>query len=50
MTQAGAHPVTAISFGSELMRNWARPDSDNLRKVMRWYFPAKRELAQSNEA
>lgn len=39
MIQAGAHPVTAISFGSELMRNWARPDSDNLRKVMRWYFP-----------
>jgi nicotinamidase-related amidase len=48
MIQAGAHPVTAISFGSELMRNWARTDSDNLRKVMRWYFPAKRELGRRN--
>ncbi len=49
MVQAGAHPVTAISFGSELMRNWARPESDNLRKVLRWYFPAKRELAKRAE-
>lgn len=48
MLQAGARPVTAISFGSELMRNWARPDSDSLRKVMRWYFPAKREIAARN--
>ena len=45
MVQAGAHPVTAISFGSELMRNWARPDSDNLRQVLRWYFKEKHELA-----
>lgn len=44
MIAAGAQPVTAISFGAELMRNWARPDSDNLRKVMRWYFPRKAEL------
>ncbi|GAA3326179.1 isochorismatase family protein [Paeniglutamicibacter sulfureus] len=41
---AGAQPVTAISFGSELMRNWAREDSDKLREVMRWYFPRKQEL------
>jgi nicotinamidase-related amidase len=46
--RAGAHPVTAISFGSELMRNWARADSDNLRTVMRWYFPARREIAARN--
>jgi nicotinamidase-related amidase len=45
MLQAGAHPVTAISFGSELMRNWARPNSDNLRQVLRWYFKEKHELA-----
>jgi nicotinamidase-related amidase len=45
MIQAGAHPITAISFGSELMRNWARRDSDNLRKVLRWYFSARRDLA-----
>lgn len=44
MIAAGASPVTAISFGAELMRNWARDDSDNLRQVMQWYFPAKQEL------
>ncbi|MFM9371226.1 isochorismatase family protein [Streptomyces sp. Da 82-17] len=44
MTAAGARPVTAISFGSELMRNWAREDSDKLRKVMRWYFPERERL------
>lgn len=48
MIQAGAKPVTAIAFGSELMRNWARPDSDNLRQVMRWYFPERRRLQGSN--
>lgn len=45
MIQAGAHPVTAISFGSELMRNWARPESDRFRQVLRWYFPEKRAIA-----
>ncbi|MFJ5107811.1 MULTISPECIES: isochorismatase family protein [unclassified Glutamicibacter] len=44
MIAAGAQPVTAISFGGELMRNWARDDSDKLRKIMRWYFPLKHEL------
>lgn len=44
MIAAGARPVTAISFGAELMRNWARPDSDNLRTVMRWYFPERQRL------
>ncbi|MDO5051738.1 MAG: isochorismatase family protein [Pseudoclavibacter sp.] len=44
MIAAGAKPVTAISFGAELMRNWAREDSDKLREVMRWYFPRKAEL------
>lgn len=34
MIQAGAHPVTAISFGSELIRNWARESSDRFRKVL----------------
>jgi len=41
---AGAQPTTAIAFGCELMRNWARPNSDELRKVMQWYFPKKREF------
>ncbi len=44
MIQAGAQPVTAISFGSELMRNWARDGSGRFRQVLRWYFPKKREL------
>lgn len=44
MIAAGARPVTAISFGAELMRNWARPDADNLRQVMNWYFPEKARL------
>jgi len=45
MIQAGAQPVTAMSFGCEIMRNWARGDADNLRRVMRWYFPERRRLA-----
>lgn len=44
ITAAGAQPITAISFGAELMRNWARPDADNLREVMNWYFPQRRDL------
>lgn len=44
MIAAGAQPVTAISFGAELMRNWARSDADHLRSVMNWYFPQKAEL------
>lgn len=48
MVTAGARPVTAISFGAELMRNWARPDSDNLRDVMNWYFPARDRLEQGD--
>jgi nicotinamidase-related amidase len=47
MVQAGAQPVTAISFGSELMRNWARPNSDEFRKVLRWYFPEQRRIAKA---
>jgi nicotinamidase-related amidase len=49
MVQAGAQPVTAISFGSELMRNWARPTSDEFRSVLRWYFPEKHRIAKSAE-
>lgn len=44
MIAAGAQPVTAISLGCELMRNWAREDADNLRKIMQWYFPLKQQL------
>lgn len=49
MVQAGAQPVTAISFGSELMRNWARPTSDEFRKVLRWYFPEQHRIAKALE-
>jgi nicotinamidase-related amidase len=45
MVAAGAQPINAISFGAELMRNWARDDSDKLREVMRWYFPERHRLA-----
>ena len=44
MVSAGASPVTAISFAGELMRNWARPESDRLRTIMGWYFPRKAKL------
>jgi nicotinamidase-related amidase len=44
MIAAGARPVTAIAFGCELMRNWAREDSDKLRAVMRWYFSERDRL------
>lgn len=50
MIAAGARPVTAISFGSELMRNWARPDADNLRTVMRWYFPERDRLSAAGRS
>ncbi|WP_444963933.1 isochorismatase family protein [Nocardiopsis sp. M1B1] len=46
MIAAGAQPVTAVSFGSELMRNWAREDSDKFRKVLQWYFPQRQRLAK----
>ena len=49
MVQAGAQSVTAISFGSELMRNWARPTSDEFRKVLRWYFPEQHRIARERE-
>lgn len=41
MRQAGATPITAVQFGSELMRNWARESSDKFRKVLQWYFPKR---------
>jgi nicotinamidase-related amidase len=49
MIQAGAQPVTAISFGCELMRNWARPGSDAFRQVVRWYFPRRFELMKEGK-
>lgn len=44
MVTAGAQPVNALQVASEYMRNWAREESDHLREIMGWYFPAKIEL------
>lgn len=41
MRVAGATPITAIQFGSELMRNWARDSSQRFREVLQWYFPKR---------
>ena len=49
MRQAGATPITAIQFGSELMRNWARPSSDKFREVLRWYFPKRFALMKDGK-
>jgi len=48
MVQAGAHPITSLAFGCELMRNWARPDADRYRAVINDYFRRKREAGQSS--
>lgn len=49
VVQNGAQPITALAFASELMRDWARPSSQNLREIFGWYFPAKQELDTSGK-
>lgn len=49
MINAGARPVTAISFGSELMRNWARDSADKFREVLQWYFPKRFDLIEEGK-
>lgn len=49
MRAAGATPITAIQFGSELMRNWARSGSDRFRKVLQWYFPKRFALMKEGK-
>ncbi|WP_043262702.1 isochorismatase family protein [Streptomyces sp. CT34] len=44
MIQAGAQPVTAISMVAELQRDWGRAGADNLRSILRWYFPRLQEI------
>ena len=44
VVQAGAHPVTAISLVAELQRDWGRAGADDLRSILRWYFPQLQEL------
>ena len=49
MQAAGATPITAIQFGSELMRNWARESSQKFREVLKWYFPKRFALMKEGK-
>lgn len=44
MIQAGAQPVNAISLVAELQRDWGRAGADELRSILRWYFPKLQEI------
>jgi nicotinamidase-related amidase len=44
MYQAGVVPVTVLGLACELQRDWARPEADRLRAVMRDYFGNMRAL------
>ena len=44
MIQAGAIPITVLALACELQRDWARPEADRLRRVMREYFATQRAL------
>lgn len=44
MTQAGAIPISVLGLACELQRDWGRPDSEQLRAVMREYFGKLRAL------
>ena len=38
MIQAGAIPITVLGLACELQRDWGRPESERLRKIMREYY------------
>ncbi|WP_199742573.1 isochorismatase family protein [Nocardia stercoris] len=44
MVRAGAQPITALALGCELMRNWARSDSDLYRVIINDHFRRKRAI------
>lgn len=44
MTQAGAIPISVLGLACELQRDWGRPDSEQLRVIMREYFGKLRAL------
>jgi nicotinamidase-related amidase len=46
MIQAGAHPVTAVQVAAELQRDWGRDNADQLRQILRWYFPQAQQLSR----
>lgn len=47
MVTAGAHPITSLAFGAELMRNWARSDSDRYRTIINDYFSRRRAIGDT---
>lgn len=47
MVTAGAHPITSLAFGAELMRNWARSDSDLYRTIINDYFQRRRAIGDT---
>lgn len=47
MVTAGAHPITSLAFGAELMRNWARSDSDRYRTIINDYFQRRRAIGDT---
>jgi hypothetical protein len=49
MIAAGAQPITAPVFGTELLRNLARGDSGNLRKIINPYLPRQHEPDQAGK-
>ncbi|MEE2570011.1 hydrolase [Pseudarthrobacter sp. J64] len=48
MVQAGAQPITSLALGCELMRNWARDDSDLYRVIINDYFRRKRAMGHTS--
>lgn len=44
MVQAGAKPISVISLAGELQRDWARPEAERLRVILREYFSKHRAL------
>jgi len=38
MIQAGAIPITVLGLACELQRDWARPEAERLREIMREYY------------
>lgn len=47
MVTAGARPITSLAFGAELMRNWARSDSDRYRTIINDYFQRRRAIGDT---
>ena len=47
MIQAGARPISVLGLAGELQRDWARPEADRLRQVLREYFSRHRALQAS---